>query len=48
MPVRDEFDSDEESDNSQKSDDKPAFIRDDKRQQRLLGPAGGANNLIIV
>jgi hypothetical protein len=45
MPVKDKSDSDKESDNSQESDDKLAFIKDDKRQQRLLRPAGRANNL---
>jgi hypothetical protein len=48
MPVRDKSDSDKESDNSQESDDKPALIKDDRRQQRLLGPVGGANNPIII
>jgi hypothetical protein len=48
MFVRDESDSDEKSDNLQELDDKPAFIRDNRRQQRLFKPAGGANNLIIV
>jgi hypothetical protein len=46
--MKDKSNSDKESNNSQESDNKPAPIKDDKRQQRLLGPAGGTNNPIIV
>jgi hypothetical protein len=48
MPVKDKSNNNRESDNSQKSDNKLALIRDNKRQQRLLRLAEEANNLIIV